>query len=158
VRQALWLLLCAIAFTGCRDDDTIYLHYHDLNGWDRNRVEEFYLTGLHTLSGHLHQKHYDVLLNIRLDSGYPYTTLPVLVEIESAHGKCQRDTVQVQTGALNTRKLSVGGLCNISLTLRHDTILPDKCRITLSQVSDKKILPGIKSVGIQVKHTQSQIE
>lgn len=145
-KQILALFVCCIFIFACNTEDVVYLKYKNLNGWDKNNVAEFDLSSVDK-----HATEFNIAMNIRIDGNYVYTTLPIIVEIESSTGLYKCDTIIFKTDSPENRKLSVGGLCNIARPIYNRVKLPHTCRITLSQISNKTYLPGVISIGLLVK-------
>ena len=94
-------LIVIILFSSC-DEKRVFDEYRSVNGWQKDSLISFKLNELDST------KVYDLFINIRNNSDYPYSNLFLITEIKFPEGKVVSDTLEYEMTKPNGEFLGEG--------------------------------------------------
>ena len=153
-----WLLSFAITVVlGSCDKGRVYDEYESLSTyWHRDSLVEFRFNAPDTL-----QK-YDLFINLRNDSRYPFSNIFLITEMKFPHGKVISDTLQYEMAMPDGTWLGTGfgEIKESRLWYKENFRFPEvgTYQMTIQQALRRKDsvagvqeLPGITEVGFRIE-------
>lgn len=146
------MCICILAFTlSACNHNTVYDKYIDIDDyiWHTDSVLKFEFEITDTLPL------YDIRLNIRHATIYPYCNLWLFMYTSAPNGNIAVDTLQCFLADNEGRPLGdgLGDIFDLETTWKHHVRFPYKglYRIECEQAMRLERLPGIMSIGITVE-------
>lgn len=147
----------ALAFVSC-DDKQFYDQYQSTNGdWDKSDIKKFEFEQNDTL------KPYNLFINVRNNSDYPYANLFLIVKMSQPDGTAIVDTLEYQMANPDGSLLG-NGLTDFKeskLYYREDFKFPQSGKYVIEvahavrengKIKGDSLLPGVSDVGFRIEN------
>lgn len=152
-------LIVIILFSSC-DEKRVFDEYRSVNGWQKDSLISFKLNELDST------KVYDLFINIRNNSDYPYSNLFLITEIKFPEGKVVSDTLEYEMTKPNGEFLGegYGDVKENKLWYKEKVKFeePGNYQVTIQQAMRKngevegiEELEGITDVGFRIENSDN---
>lgn len=141
--------IMAVTFAACAND-SIYTEYRSLPdaGWSKDSVARFQVDIAQT------NIPYNVLVNIRHDSHYPYQNFWMFISITNPDGATTKDTIECYLADNRGKWLGSGlsSVYNMPVLVKPNIVFPQAGRYTFTVRHGMRddVLSGMTDIGVEI--------